>query len=41
MEKLAFRTFNWEIEIDNLTLIFEPEGTIGQIRYKFDFGKKE
>ena len=39
MDKLAFRTFNWEIEIDNLTLIYEPEGTIGQIRYKFEFGE--
>lgn len=40
MEKLASRTFNWEIEIDNLTLIYEPEGTIGQIRYKFNLGEK-
>lgn len=40
MDKLAFRTFNWEIEIDNLTLIYEPEGTIGQTRYQFKFGEK-
>lgn len=41
MEKLVFRTFNWEIEIDNFTLIYEPEGTIGQARYQFMFGEKE
>lgn len=40
MDKLAFRTFNWEIDIDNLTLIYEPEGMVGQTRYKFKFGKK-
>lgn len=41
MEKLAFRAFHWEIEIDNLTLIYEPAGTIGQIRYRFQLGAKE
>ena len=41
MEKLAFRTFNWEIKIDNLTLIYETEGTVGQIRSKYLFGEKE
>lgn len=41
MGKLATRTFNWEIQIDNLALIYEPEGTIGRIRYKFKFGEKE
>lgn len=35
MQRLAFRTYNWEIEIDNLTLIYEPDGNIGQVRYKF------
>jgi hypothetical protein len=40
-DKLAFRAFNWEIEIDNLTLIYEPEGAIGRIRYRFQFGEKE
>jgi 2'-5' RNA ligase len=41
IDKLAFRTFNWTIEIDNLTLIYEPEGSIGQTRYQFRFGEKE
>jgi len=40
LNKLAFRAFNWEIEIDNLTLIYEPDGTIGQIRYRVEFGEK-
>jgi 2'-5' RNA ligase len=39
IDKLASRTFNWTIEIDNLTLIYEQENTIGQIRYKFEFVK--
>ena len=37
MEKLAFRTFNWEIMINNLTLIYEPDGTIGRIENQFEF----
>ena len=41
VEKLAFRTFNWEIEVNNLTLIYEPDGSIGQAHYQFPLGKKE
>ena len=37
MKFLAFRNFNWEIEIDNLTLIYEPTGSIGQLKHKFKF----
>jgi len=35
MEKLAFITFNWEITIDNLSLIYEPEGSVGIKKYHF------
>ena len=37
MRFLSFRHFNWEIEIDNLALIYEPTGSIGQLKYKFKF----
>ena len=41
VEKLAFRPINWEIEIDNFTLIDDSDGNIGQIRQEYSFGKKE
>jgi len=36
---LAFRNFNWEIEIDNIALIYEPTGSIGQIKHRFKLTK--
>lgn len=33
MEMLAFRTFNWAMEIDNISLIFEPDGEIGALKF--------
>jgi 2'-5' RNA ligase len=30
-EDLAFRDFHWEITIDNLAFIFEPDGKIGDL----------
>jgi 2'-5' RNA ligase len=35
MDKLTFRTFNWEIQIDNLSLIYEPDGSVGTQKYHF------
>lgn len=32
MEKLAFRSINWQFAVDNFAYIYEPEGTIGQIK---------
>ena len=37
MKFLSFRTFHWEIEIDNIALIYEPTGSIGQLKHKFKF----
>lgn len=34
---LSFKNFHWEIEIDNLSFLYEPTGTIGQLKYKFGF----
>jgi 2'-5' RNA ligase len=37
MKYLSFKDFYWEMEIDNLALIYELPGTIGQLKYKFSF----
>ena len=37
MDKLGFRIFNWEIHIDNLSLIYETEGGIGVHKYRCTF----
>lgn len=33
MQALTFRTFNWEMTIDNIGLIYEPEGEIGRLKF--------
>ncbi|MEW5871390.1 MAG: 2'-5' RNA ligase family protein [Chloroflexota bacterium] len=40
MQKLAFRTFNWEMTIDNFALIYEPDGQIGALSAKIQFVEK-
>jgi 2'-5' RNA ligase len=39
MEKLAFQTFDWEMTIDNIALIYEPTGSTGDLRYHFKFSR--
>ena len=34
-ESLAFRSFNWEMTIDNISLIYEPEGQTGALKFRF------
>lgn len=34
MEKLAFRSFTWEMNIDHIALIYEPEGQIGTLKFR-------
>lgn len=41
MTYLAFQSFNWEMEIDNLAFISEPTGTIGQLLFKYQFSSLE
>ncbi|MFH1636534.1 MAG: 2'-5' RNA ligase family protein [Chloroflexota bacterium] len=41
LNRLAFQTYNWAIEVDNITLIYEPGGTLGTVKYQFDFGGKD
>ena len=33
IESLAFRSFNWEMTIDNISLIYEPEGQTGALKF--------
>jgi 2'-5' RNA ligase len=35
MQRLAFRSFDWEITIKNFALIYEPQGKIGELKYQF------
>jgi 2'-5' RNA ligase len=37
MTHLAFQSYNWEMEIDHLAFISEPTGTIGQLKFKYEF----
>jgi len=39
MEYLSFKNFHWEMKINNYGFIYEPTGSIGQLRYKFSFKK--
>jgi 2'-5' RNA ligase len=36
MQRLAFQTYNWEIRVDNISFIHEPDGHVGEIRYEFE-----
>jgi 2'-5' RNA ligase len=37
IQKLAFRRFNWEIQIDHLALVYQLSGQVGELRNKFMF----
>jgi 2'-5' RNA ligase len=37
VEKLAFRSFAWEMTVDNIALIYEPNGEIGALKFKHTF----
>ena len=34
LQALTFRPFNWEMTIDNIALIYEPEGEIGKLKFQ-------
>jgi 2'-5' RNA ligase len=34
---LAFKDYNWEMEVNNIAYISEPTGTIGQLKFKHEF----
>jgi 2'-5' RNA ligase len=36
MEHLAWQSFDWEMVVDNIALIYEPTGEVGTLRYKFE-----
>ena len=35
---LAFQPIHWEITVSDLTLIYEPDGQVGEIRFRYPFG---
>jgi len=37
LEKLAFADLTWNFYIDNVALIYEPEGQVGELKYKIPF----
>ena len=37
LDELAFESFGWEFEVNNISLIVEPEGQIGQLRWRVPF----
>ena len=37
MDGLFFRSFSWEMTIDNIAFIYEPSGTVGQIKFQYQF----
>ncbi len=39
MERLAFRSFDWQIEIDNLALVFQIEGQVGKLDSRYELGR--
>ncbi len=40
MQKLAFKSYNWEIKVDNISFIYEPEDTTGTLQHQFKFQGK-
>ena len=40
MQKLAFQTFSWKFDVNNISFIHEPEGAVGKLYYQFDFTGK-
>ena len=36
VNKLAFRSFNWEMTIDNIALVYEPEGQTGGLHFRYE-----
>lgn len=38
IERLASDPFNWEIRIDNIALVYHLDGTVGELKYKLNFG---
>ena len=37
MEWLAFQSYDWEMVVDNLSFIYEPEGEFSSLKYSFPF----
>ena len=40
MQKLAFHTFNWEFEVNNISFMHEADAETGELHYQYDFEGK-
>lgn len=36
MERLSWQSFDWEMVVDNIALVYEPTGEVGTLKYKFE-----
>jgi 2'-5' RNA ligase len=41
LEKIAFRPFSWQVGVDNIAFIHEPNGEIGEKWFEYNLGPKE
>lgn len=39
MDGLFFRSFSWEMTIDNIAFIYEPSGKVGQLKFQYQLTK--
>ncbi len=37
MDGLFFRSFSWEMTIDNIAFIYEPSGMVGELKFQYQF----
>lgn len=37
IKKLSFVDFNWSFEVDNISFIYELDGQVGELKYRFNF----
>jgi 2'-5' RNA ligase len=38
LERLVGSTFNWEIVVDNIALVYQLDGQVGELKYRLKFG---
>jgi len=38
MQNLSFRSYDWEMIVDNISLIYEPDGEIGALKFRVPLG---
>ncbi|MFC2025980.1 2'-5' RNA ligase family protein [Chloroflexota bacterium] len=41
INKLAFISYNWEMVVDNISFIYEPDGQIGSLKFQIDLNRQQ